>query len=71
MGTQSSEDTDALEDRTGLALRRGGYAGELGAHVPPDEIDELRIIATYLSSHPDLPQVMLERRERVTETAAQ
>ena len=70
-GTQSSEDTDALEDRTGLALRRGGYAGELGAHVPPDEIDELRIIATYLSSHPDLPQVMLERRERVTETAAQ
>ena len=71
VGTQSSEDTDALEDRTGLALRRGGYAGELGAHVPPDEIDELRIIATYLSSHPDLPQVMLERRERVTETAAQ
>ena len=71
VGTQSSEDTDALEDRTGLALRRGGYAGELGAHVPPDEIDELRIIATYLSSHPDLPQVMLERRERVTEMAAQ
>jgi DNA polymerase III subunit epsilon len=64
------EDNDALEDRTRLALRRGGYAGELGAHVPPDEIDELRIIATYLSSHPDLPQVMLERRELATEMAA-
>jgi hypothetical protein len=38
--------------------------------VPPDEIDELRIIATYLSSHPDLPQVMLERRELLTEMAA-
>ena len=71
VGTQSSEDTDALEERTQQALRRGGYVGELGAHVPPDEIDELRIIATYLSSHPDLPQVMLERRERVTEMAAQ
>ena len=62
--------TDALEERTRLALRRGGYAGELGAHVPPDEIDELQIIATYLSSHPDLPQVMLERRELPNETAA-
>ncbi len=71
VGTQSPEDTDALEHRTRLAVRRGGYAGELGAHVPPDEIDELRIIATYLSSHPDLPQVMLGRRERVTEMAAQ
>jgi len=60
-----AENDNALEDRTRLALRRGGYAGELGAHVPPEEIDELRIIATYLSSHPDLPQVMLERREPV------
>jgi DNA polymerase III subunit epsilon len=65
------EDTDALENRTRLALRRGGYAGELGAHVPPDEIDELRIIAAYMSSHPDLPQVMLERREPASEMAAQ
>ena len=28
-------DTDALEERTEAALRRGGRAGELGAHVPP------------------------------------
>jgi DNA polymerase III subunit epsilon len=64
------EDTESLEERTQHALTRGGYAGELGAHVPPDEIDELRIIATYLSSHPDLPQVMLERRELANQMAA-
>jgi DNA polymerase III subunit epsilon len=64
------EDSDAVEERTQAALRRGGYAGELGAHVPPDEIDELRIIATYLESHPELEQVMLERRALpLTETA--
>jgi DNA polymerase-3 subunit epsilon len=62
-------DTGALEERTRRALRRGGRAGELGAHVPPDEIDELRIIATYLASHPELPQLILERRE-LSEMAA-
>ena len=35
----------------------------------PDEIDELRIIATYLDSHPDIPQLTLER-EPLSETAA-
>jgi len=63
------EDNEVFEERTELALRRAGRAGELGAHVPPDEIDELRIIATYLASHPELSQVILERRE-LTETAA-
>jgi DNA polymerase III subunit epsilon len=62
-------ETEALEERTQLALRRGGWAGEIGAHVPPDEIDELRIIATYLESHPDVPQVLLEQRG-LSETAA-
>ena len=57
------DDSAVLEERTEFAIRRGGRAGELGAHVPPDEIDELRIIATYLASHPELPEVMLERRE--------
>jgi DNA polymerase-3 subunit epsilon len=60
--------TDDLERRTQLALRRGGRV-ELGAHIPPDEIDELRIIATYLDSHPDVPQLTLER-EPLSETAA-
>jgi DNA polymerase-3 subunit epsilon len=56
------DDSGALEQRTEIAVSRGGRAGELGAHVPPDEIDELRIIATYLASHPDLTQVTLEQR---------
>ena len=32
------------------ALRRAARAGELGAHVPPDEVDEMRIVA-------DLPRL--------------
>ena len=55
------EDTAALAERTQISLRRGGRAGELGAHVPPDEIDELRILANYLAAHPETPQVVLER----------
>jgi DNA polymerase III subunit epsilon len=51
---------EELGERTAEALRRGGRAGELGAHVPPDEVDEVRIVATYLASHPDLPRLALE-----------
>jgi DNA polymerase-3 subunit epsilon len=54
------DELDELERRTGAALARGGRVGELGAHVPPDEIDEVRIVATYLASHPDTPQLALE-----------
>jgi DNA polymerase-3 subunit epsilon len=57
------DDNEALEERTQRALMRGGRAGELGAHVPPDEIDELRIIANYLAAHPETPQLALERGE--------
>ncbi|MBV9417362.1 MAG: UvrB/UvrC motif-containing protein, partial [Solirubrobacterales bacterium] len=63
------EDTGAVEERSRAALRRGSRVGELGAHVPPDEIDELRIIATYLASHPETTELMLDR-PRVSETAA-
>jgi DNA polymerase III subunit epsilon len=38
------------------ALRRAGRAGDLGAHVPPGEVDEVRIVTTYLASHPDVEQ---------------
>ena len=54
---------DARRARTSGPPRRsraGGRAGELGAHVPPDEIDEVRIVATYLASHPDAPQLALD-----------
>jgi hypothetical protein len=51
---------DELVDRTERALRRAGRIGELGAHVPPTEVDEVRIIGTWLASHPDTPQLVLE-----------
>jgi len=54
-------DPESLEQRTETALKRRGRGGELGAHVPPDEIDELRIVSTYLASHPDTTQLALER----------
>ncbi len=44
-------DPDELTRRTDAALLRAGRAGELGAHVPPDEVDEIRIVAGYLASH--------------------
>jgi len=49
-------DADELAARTAQALRRAGRVGELGAHVPPDEVDEVRIVTTYLASHPDVEQ---------------
>jgi DNA polymerase III subunit epsilon len=54
------EDRQELAERTAAALTRGGRAGELGAHVPPDEIDEVRIVETYLASHPETAQLALE-----------
>ena len=56
----SPEDVDEVRERTAAALLRGGRAGELGAHVPPDEVDEVRIVAGYLASHPELPQLPLD-----------
>jgi len=53
------EDPPELADRTAAALARGGRR-ELGAHVPPDEIDEVRLVRTYLASHPELPRLVLE-----------
>ncbi len=52
-------DAGELEARTQAALARGGRR-ELGAHVPPGEIDEVRLIATYLASHPDLRRLELD-----------
>jgi DNA polymerase-3 subunit epsilon len=52
------DDPAALHARTERALRRagGGPPAELGAHVPPGEVDEVRIVGTYLASHPELEQ---------------
>jgi DNA polymerase III subunit epsilon len=54
-----SGDLDELERRTAAALTAAGRAGELGAHVPPDEVDELRIVGRWLAAHPDAPQLAL------------
>lgn len=48
-----------LVQRTERAIGRAGRVGELGAHVPPDEIDEVRLIGSWLASHPDAPQLSL------------
>jgi DNA polymerase-3 subunit epsilon len=53
------DDPRQLRERTAVALRRAGRIGELGAHVPPDEIDEVRIVGSWLASHPDTPQLAL------------
>jgi DNA polymerase III subunit epsilon len=53
-------DGAGLAERTAAALARGGRIGELGAHVPPDEVDEVRIVASWVASHPDAPQLVLE-----------
>ena len=56
-------DPAELRRRSALALRRAGRVGELGAHVPPDEIDEVRIITTWLASHPETEQRTLRSGE--------
>jgi DNA polymerase III subunit epsilon len=54
------DDPATAMERTLAALSKGGRAGELGAHVPPDELDEVRIVATYRASHPQLPSLALD-----------
>jgi hypothetical protein len=52
---------EELERRTAAALARGGSGGPgVGTHLPPDEVDEMRIVAAYLASHPDTPQLVLD-----------
>jgi DNA polymerase-3 subunit epsilon len=53
-------DAEELWMRTQAALRRRGRPGELTAHVPPDEVDEVRILASYSASHPGLRRLELD-----------
>jgi DNA polymerase-3 subunit epsilon len=53
-------DWGELVERTERALTRGGRPGEIGAYVPPEEVDEVRLVRTYLASHPELPQLVLD-----------
>jgi DNA polymerase-3 subunit epsilon len=53
-------DLDELEARTGGALARLGGTRGVGTHVPPGEIDEVRIVGNWLAAHPDAPQLVLD-----------
>ncbi len=64
------DEPDELAGRTAAALRRRGRAGELGAHLPPAEVDEVRIVGLWLAAHPETPQLILDpppSRPRVLE----
>ncbi len=58
-GAMNRGDLDQLHARTLVALSRGGRIGELGAHVPPQEIDEVRLLGSWLASHSDTPALNL------------
>lgn len=53
------EDPQETVEQAQRVAARAARAGELGAHVPPDETDELRIVTTYLASHPQMPELPL------------
>ena len=53
-------DLDELERRTAAALTRLGGARGVGTHVPPAEVDEVRIVANWLASHPETPSLVLD-----------
>ncbi|HEV3127550.1 MAG TPA: exonuclease domain-containing protein [Solirubrobacteraceae bacterium] len=54
-----AEDPSQAAERTLQALA-GSSGPRGGAHIPPDEVDEVRIVGAYLASHPDLPRLELE-----------
>ena len=43
-----------LEERSRRALRHRPRPGDVGAYLPKGEVDEVRILAWYLESHPEL-----------------
>ncbi|MGI9185654.1 MAG: exonuclease domain-containing protein [Solirubrobacteraceae bacterium] len=59
-GAIADDDLDQVQQRTEAAVARSGRLGELGAHVPPGEIDEVRILGSWLASHPETAQLVLE-----------
>jgi DNA polymerase-3 subunit epsilon len=57
-GELPSSETE-LARRTEAVIARAGRP-QTGAHVPPGEVDELRIVTSYLASHPELAQLPLD-----------
>jgi hypothetical protein len=56
----ADRDPAELMRRTESALTRAPRPGDLATHLPPGEVDEIRIMATYLASHPDTSQLVLD-----------
>jgi DNA polymerase III subunit epsilon len=52
---------DALATRTRATLVGNARPGELGVHVPPGEVDEIRILGNYVAAHPQAPQLTLDQ----------
>jgi hypothetical protein len=50
---------EELERRTRAAVARSAGVGP-GAHLPPDEVDEVRIVAAWLAAHADVPVLLLD-----------
>ncbi|MEA2212780.1 MAG: polymerase subunit epsilon [Solirubrobacteraceae bacterium] len=69
-GPVAPDGVKALDEQVDAALGKGGRIGELGAHVPPAEIDEVRILGTWLASHPDTPELALHPRPSPAQLAA-
>ena len=68
-GPLPADDAELLQ-RTRRAIDRGGPGVSVGAHVPPDEIDELRILGSWLASHPGTPQLVLSSATRAAQIVA-
>jgi DNA polymerase-3 subunit epsilon len=55
-----SPDVEEVLCRTTEALRRARRPGDVGAHLAPDDVEEVRILTTYQASHPELAQLVLD-----------
>jgi DNA polymerase III subunit epsilon len=53
-------DGEDLMARCKAAAQRGGRTVQIGAHVPPAEIAPVRILQTWLASHPDTSRLWLD-----------
>ena len=59
-GGTPEPDLDEFERRCAAALSGLGGRRGIGTHVPPGEVDEVRIVANWLALHPETPQLALD-----------
>lgn len=61
---------EELQERTAAALARLGGARGVGTHVPPGEVDEVRIVGNWLAAHPEMPVLVLDPPPSAQELSA-